>query len=170
MEAAWGTARRPCRSPFPIYSGRENDGFFDFSHCRLGPLRAQVLRGLDQLYGVVPVATTIVFNFTTAKPPVDLSAMEQVAAAAAAGLTEGTLAALVGQQAQALGAEQPCPDCGRPCPVGFEDRPLAVQGGRLTLHEPVCHCPDCERDFFPPADCPAPGQPRLQPPAAAEDR
>lgn len=101
---------------------------------------------------------------------VDLTAMEQVAAAAAAGLTEGTLAALVGQQAQALGAEQPCPDCGRLCSVGFEDRPLAVQGGRLTLHEPVCHCPDCERDFFPPADGPAPGQPRLQPPAAAEDR
>jgi len=41
----------------------------------LGPLRAKVLSGLDQLYGVAPVATTIVFNFTTAKPPVDLAAM-----------------------------------------------------------------------------------------------
>jgi hypothetical protein len=33
------------------------------------------MSGLDQLYGVVPVASTIVFNFQTAKPPVDLSAM-----------------------------------------------------------------------------------------------
>jgi hypothetical protein len=101
---------------------------------------------------------------------VDLASMEQVAAAAAAGLTEGTLGTLLRQQAQALGAEQPCPACGRRCPVGFEDRPLAVQGGHLTLHEPACHCPDCRRDFFPPPDYPAPGQPRLQPHAVAEDR
>ena len=100
---------------------------------------------------------------------VDLSAREQVAQAAA-GLTEGTLAALLGQQAQALGDEQPCPACGRLCPVGCEDRDLAVRGGRLTLHEPVCHCPACVRDFFPPAGLPAPGQPRLQPPALSEDR
>src|SRR5262245_21867850 len=73
----------------------------------------------------------------------DLMAMEQVAAAAARGLTEGTLSALLEQQAQALGAAQSCPDCGRPCPVDYEDRPLAVQGGQLTLHEPVCPCPAC---------------------------
>src|SRR5262245_55637793 len=24
---------------------------------------------------------------------------------------------------------------------------------------PVCHCPDCRRDFFPPQDSPAPGPP-----------
>jgi hypothetical protein len=41
----------------------------------LGPLRAKVMSGLDQLFDVVPVGTTIVFNFQTAKPPVDLSAM-----------------------------------------------------------------------------------------------
>jgi hypothetical protein len=41
----------------------------------LAPLRAKVMSGLDQLYGVVPVASTVVFNFQTAKPPVDLSAM-----------------------------------------------------------------------------------------------
>jgi hypothetical protein len=87
----------------------------------------------------------------------DLSAMEQVAQAAAAGLTEGTLAALLGQRAQALGDQQPCPACGCLCPVQFEDRDLAVQGGHLTLHEPVCSCPDCRRDFFPPPDRPAPG-------------
>ena len=89
----------------------------------------------------------------------DLTAMEEVAQAAARGLTEGTLATLLDHQAQALPAEVPCPDCGRPCPATHEDRELAVKGGRLTLHEPACHCPDCRRDFFPPAGRPAPGQP-----------
>jgi hypothetical protein len=93
-----------------------------------------------------------------------------VARAAAAGLTEGTLATLLGQQARALPTEQPCPECGRLCPVGSEQRPLTVKGGQLTLDEPVCHCPACRRDFFPPAARPAPGQPRLQPDRAADDR
>jgi hypothetical protein len=88
--------------------------------------------------------------------PLDLDAMERFAAAAAAGLTEGTLGTLLEQQAQALGTQQPCPDCGGLCSVGSEDRPLAVKGGaRINLHEPVCHCPDCRRDFFPPQAPPA---------------
>jgi hypothetical protein len=101
---------------------------------------------------------------------IDFQAMEKVAAAAASGLTKGTLATLVEQQAQTLGTEQPCPDCGCLCPVGYEDRPLAVKDSQLTLHEPVCHCPDCRRDFFPPPALPAPGQPRLQPDRVAHDR
>jgi len=84
--------------------------------------------------------------------PLDFAAMEQVAAAAAAGLTEGTLGVLLEQQAGTLGSEHPCPDCGRPCPVQHEDRALTVRGGvQVPLHEPVSHCPDCRRDFFPPA-------------------
>ncbi len=90
---------------------------------------------------------------------IDFPAMEQAAAAAATGLIEGTLGTLLEQQAQTLGTEQPCPECGRLCSVDYEDRPLAVQGGYLTLHEPVCPCPDCRRDFFPPPDLSAPGQP-----------
>ena len=101
---------------------------------------------------------------------VDLTAMEQVARAAAAGLTEGTLTTLLEQQAQALGAERPCPACGRPCPVRRAERTLACRDGTLTQREPICHCPDCRRDFFPPADSPPPGQPRLQPDRAADDR
>ena len=82
----------------------------------------------------------------------DFAAMEQIAAAAAAGLTEGTLGVLIDQQAQALGWQHPCPGCGRACPVKHEDRPLTVKGGtQIPLQEPVCHCPDCRRDFFPPA-------------------
>jgi hypothetical protein len=101
----------------------------------------------------------------------DFQAMEDLAAAAAAGLTEGTLAALLDKQAQALPAELPCPDCGRPCPVGREDRDLTIRAGQtLRLGEPVCHCPDCRRDFFPPAHEPASGQPQLQPGRPVVDR
>jgi hypothetical protein len=82
---------------------------------------------------------------------VDLLALEQVAAAAARGVGEGTLATLLEQQAQALPADQPCPDCGQLCPVGQDPRPLVGHGGSLTYREPVCHCPACRRDFFPSA-------------------
>ena len=100
----------------------------------------------------------------------DFTALEQVALEAARGLTEGTLAVLLEQQAQALGPTQPCPACGQLCPVDREPRPLRVQGGQPIPHsEPVCHCPACRRDFFPPAAGAAPGQPRLQPRPAAAD-
>jgi hypothetical protein len=92
---------------------------------------------------------------------VDFDAMEQVAQAAAAGLTEGTLQTLLDQQAAGLGELQPCPDCGRPCAVRRQDRPLRAKGAELRQSEPVCHCPDCRRDFFPPTADPAAGRARV---------
>ena len=87
----------------------------------------------------------------------DLSTMEQIAQAAAAGLVEGTVQCLLQRQAEALAEQQPCPACGRLCPRTTEDRTLHVQGGvALGYAEPVCHCPDCRRDFFPPPPAPAP--------------
>ena len=87
---------------------------------------------------------------------VDFATMEQIALAAAEGLTEGTLQTLLEQQATALGQQQPCPGCGRPCAVRREERPLQVQGAQLQQSEPIGHCPDCRRDFFPPTADPAP--------------
>jgi len=87
----------------------------------------------------------------------DLFALEQVATAAAHGLTEGTLATLLELQAQALPTEVPCPDCGRACVVGPDPRPLVAHGGELTYAEPRCHCPACRRDFFPSAGHATPG-------------
>jgi hypothetical protein len=88
---------------------------------------------------------------------VDFDAMEQIARAAAAGLTEGTLSTTLEQQAQALGEEQPCPACATPCPVRREPRDLATPGATVRHSEPACHCPACRRDFFPPANPAAPG-------------
>lgn len=81
---------------------------------------------------------------------VDFRTMEQIAYAAAAGLTEGTLQTFLEQQAEALGEQRPCPDCGRLCVLRRQERPLQAQGAQLQQSEPMGHCPDCRRDFFPP--------------------
>ena len=84
----------------------------------------------------------------------DFTALEEVAQEAARGLTEGALAALLESQAQVLGPQHPCPDCGLPCPVEHQTRPLHLKGGQPIQHaEPVCSCPACRRDFFPPQAC-----------------
>src|SRR5437016_6129941 len=67
---------------------------------------------------------------------VDFATMEQIALAAAAGLTEGTLQTLLEQQADALGEQQPCPDCGRPCRLRQQERTLQTQGPPLQQSEP----------------------------------
>jgi hypothetical protein len=123
------------------------------SQSKLSEQKLQEIRELAAGWGKIVARRA--FGESAPGEPIDLATMEQLAAAAAAGLTEGTLGVLLEQQAQALSAQQPCPDCGRLCTVGHEDRPLAVKGASLNLHEPVCHCPDCRRDFFPPAGLPS---------------
>jgi len=87
------------------------------------------------------------------QPQIDFMTIEQFAAFVAAGVTEGTVATLIDKQNQALGNEHPCPECGTSCPVQHHDRPLTLETGQVVpLHEPICHCPKCRRDFFPPAD------------------
>jgi hypothetical protein len=87
--------------------------------------------------------------------------MEQLAQAAAAGLTEGTLSSLLEQQAHLLGPQQPCPDCGRPCQVEREQRLVKLRSGPLLSSEPICHCPGCRRDFFPSTAPASPGHARV---------
>jgi hypothetical protein len=38
---------------------------------------------------------------------------------------------------------------------------LIFHGGQLSQREPLCYCPDCRRDFFPPTAPAASGRPRL---------
>lgn len=90
----------------------------------------------------------------------DFRALEAIAQAAAEGLLQGTLEQLTQTQADALDQLQPCPECGKLCPLKCEPRDLQVQGGTaFRLDEPFAHCPVCRRDFFPPADPPGAGQP-----------
>ncbi len=80
---------------------------------------------------------------------VDLTQRELIAQAAARGRTAGTLEEAPAQQAQLLGPQQPCPGCGRPCPVSTPERPGDVQGGSFAHRQPVCSCPTCRRAFSP---------------------
>ncbi len=80
---------------------------------------------------------------------VDLSQMEDVAVAAARGLTAGTLEEATSQQGRLLGAEQACPQCGHLCGVTLQERSVVVRGGTFEQQEPMCYCPTCRRAFFP---------------------
>jgi hypothetical protein len=82
---------------------------------------------------------------------VDFRTFEQIATAAATGLTEGTLQLLLEQQALKLPNKQPCPHCGQLCPTQPHTRSLTAQGAEVEQVERIAHCPDCRRDFFPPS-------------------
>lgn len=92
---------------------------------------------------------------------VNLDQMGQVAMAAVRGLLAGTLETATEQQGRKLGEQQPCPDCGRLCPVVTEERTVTTGGGPFEHHEPKAHCPACRRDFFPPTADSGTDQPRL---------
>lgn len=92
---------------------------------------------------------------------VNLEHMEQVALAAVRGLLAGTLETATQQQGRKLGDQQPCPDCGQPCPLVTEERTVTAAAGPFEHHEPKAHCPACRRDFFPPTTNLGTDQPRL---------
>jgi hypothetical protein len=43
-----------------------------------------------------------------------------------------------------------CPECGTRCDTSRKQRPVRSVDGTLTVDEPVAHCPECRRGFFPP--------------------
>ena len=116
----------------------------------------QELRELATGWGQI-IARRAVEEYGLDPDEVDFVTMESFAHAAAQGIIQGTLGQLAQRQAQALGPQQPCPTCQRPCLIEFEERPLAVRGGSFLYREPFCHCPACRRDFFPPTHPLAPG-------------
>jgi len=102
---------------------------------------------------------------------VTLDQMEEVAMAAVRSLLAGTLEVATLRQAIQLGEEQPCPDCGRMCPLQREQRPIVVRTGSTFEHdEPKAHCPACRRDFFPSASGAETEHARLQPGGSEQDR
>jgi len=100
---------------------------------------------------------------------VDLTQMEEVAYAAAQGLTAGALEEATIRQGEKLGEQQPCPQCHGLCPVTPEERPIQAKGGAFQLREPKCYCPTCRRDFFPSASATQAGRARLQSGDHAQD-
>ena len=147
-----GSGRRPNHF-------RKYKAVLTMSQRKLSPQDLQQIRELAARWGKIIARQA--FGEAGPGTDVDLDAMEQVAGAAAAGLTEGTLATLLEQQAHLLGTEQACPGCGRRCRVDRAERLLTFRGLQLNQNEPISHCPDCRRDFFPPTAAAAPGRSRL---------
>ncbi|MBV8269950.1 MAG: hypothetical protein JO252_26815 [Planctomycetaceae bacterium] len=96
-------------------------------------------------------------------PDLDLDAeeIEQIAKNAACTVARGTIEELLEKKAASLGPEQPCPECGRACPVDRELRTISFWGAVVKYREPKCHCPACRRDFFPSTHGATPEFPRL---------
>ena len=61
---------------------------------------------------------------------------------------------LADQHASHFQETAPCPGCQRACPIQEDPatRDFQTGDGAIPLHEPVCHCSVCHRDFFPSAD------------------
>ena len=116
---------------------------------KLSPEEMQAVTRLAKQWGKIVVKHA--FGEQGPGLDVDFAQMEEVACAAARGLTEGALETATTQQSQLLGEQQPCPQCGKLCRVGSQERPLRVKGGVVPLREPKCYCPTCRRDFFPSA-------------------
>ena len=92
---------------------------------------------------------------------VDLLQMEDVAVAAAQGITAGALEEATAQQARRIGQDHACPQCGKLCRAKEDERELIVRGGSFQHREPLCHCSACRRDFFPSASDSEAGHARL---------
>jgi len=90
-------------------------------------------------------------------PDLDLDAddIEQIALNAAYAVAKGTIEELLEKKADLLGAEQPCPTCGRLCRVRPKPRSIHFWGAEVQHLELSCRCPACCRDFFPSAFEPA---------------
>ena len=116
---------------------------------KLSPEELQAVTRLAKQWGKIVVRHA--FGEQGPGLDVDFAQMEEVACAAARGVTEGSLEVATAQQGQFLGEKQPCPQCGKLCAVGSEERPLRAKGGVVSLREPKCYCPTCRRDFFPSA-------------------
>lgn len=87
----------------------------------------------------------------------DIDEMEDVAELAARAAFDAVIARAMLLQNQKLPKRLSCPDCQRQCPVRFEKRTVRGRMGPAGIQEAVCHCPTCDRDFFPSAGSVAAG-------------
>jgi len=85
-------------------------------------------------------------------------------------LAQATTERLSLARAQRLEGPQSCPTCGEQCPLVHRQRELQTGDGPIELHEPVCYCSTCRRDFFPSASGIGTGPTAVQPDGAGQDR
>jgi hypothetical protein len=142
----------------PAYSPNFKDGGIMGSR-KLTPEDLRVITELAKSWGKIVVRRA--YGEEGPGLDVDLAQMEAMAVAAAQGLTSGALEEATTQQAQRLGSEQACPQCGKLCGVSANERDVKVRGGGFRHREPKCYCPACRRSFFPSASAPEAGHPRL---------
>ena len=101
------------------------------------------------------VATMAACGFGPDRPPLDTTFAEiesfghEVGRMMARALNEK----LANQHATHFQGTASCPGCRTACPVAENPAPRNVQttDGNVLLREPICHCPVCNRDFFPSA-------------------
>jgi hypothetical protein len=83
---------------------------------------------------------------------VDFVTMEAFAATAAKALVQGAIETMTQDQAEEVGEEAACPQCGKLCRVEHRVRPLTVRGAATPeVTEPRGYCSTCRRAFFPSA-------------------
>lgn len=85
------------------------------------------------------------------KKDVRFHVLESAGHALGRAVAQATTERLTLARAERLSGPQPCPTCGRRCPLVHRERPLETVDGPIDLCEPVCHCSACRRDFFPSA-------------------
>ena len=101
------------------------------------------------------VAAMAVCGFGPEGPPVDTTFAEieefghEVGKMVARGVDEK----LTSQHAVHFQGTVPCPCCQTVCAVAENPntRDIQTKDGDVPLGEPMCHCPVCNRDFFPSA-------------------
>jgi hypothetical protein len=77
-------------------------------------------------------------------------------------VAQATTERLAFSRASRLTDPQPCPTCGRQCPLVKKHREFETLDGPIGLNEPICHCSACRRDFFPSASSVGTGSSKLQ--------
>lgn len=87
----------------------------------------------------------------------DIDQIEDVAVLAARAAFDATIARALELQNQRLPQQMPCPKCQTDGSVRLETRTIQGRIGPAEIREPVCHCPVCDRDFFPSAGSTAAG-------------
>jgi hypothetical protein len=104
----------------------------------------------EMAYGWGKIVTRRAFGAEGPGLDLDFDAIESLAVDIGHAVIRGTIEEVLTIQSQHLGAHQPCPQCGRSCPIDKAPRTIAVRGGTIDYDEPIGHCPACRRDFFPP--------------------